>query len=323
MILLKSFMDNLEYDLKGIKLINYYDDSNNRVVKVHNQSTQTKKLNLHFYYPSIFYPYGNWELEIKPTEWFMLSSGLIDPCSFLISYVDGEVTGKIHLLHNKNLKPIKDKVICVGLNKTGTSSLGVNLKKLGFNVWEDGNHSNPINSVEFSNYTFSNKSIGTSIDLIEKTNVDFFQDIPFSCPGISERLIKNFPQARYVLTKRIDSETWVKSVKKFWHHYFKEDKFTPNSFSTIQHHIGVGTIPEISYLLNMFETWDIDSYKGTLDEKLTQVYNNHNLSVKKTLITHNCDWIEIDVSKKGELKKLTNWLEIENNTPDFVWVNKS
>ena len=84
-------MDNLEYDLKGIKLINYYDDSNNRVVKVHNQSTQTKKLNLHFYYPSIFYPYGNWELEIKPTEWFMLGSGLIDPCSFLISYVDGEV----------------------------------------------------------------------------------------------------------------------------------------------------------------------------------------------------------------------------------------
>ena len=316
-------MNNLEYDLKGVKLINYYDGGNNRVVKVHNQTDQPKKVSLHLYYPSIFYPYGNWESEIKPTEWFILSSGLIDPCSFLISYVDGEVTGKIHLLHQKNLKPIKDKVICVGLNKTGTSSLGVNLKKLGFNVWADSNYSNPINNVEFSNYTFSNKSIGTSIDLIEKTNVDFFQDIPFSCPGISERLIKNFPQARYVLTKRIDSETWVKSVKKFWHYYFKEDKFTPNSFSTIQHHIGVGTLPEISYLLNMFETWDIDSYEGTLDEKLTQVYNNHNISVKQTLIAHNCDWIEIDVSKKGELKKLTNWLGIENNTPDFVWVNKS
>jgi hypothetical protein len=34
------------------------------------------------------------------------------------------------------------------------------------------------------------------------------------------------------------------------------------------------------------------------------------------------EWIEIEVSKEGELKKLTDWLGIENDKNDFNCLNK-
>ena len=119
-------------------------------------------------------------------------------------------------------------------------------------------------------------------------------------------------------------DTWVSSVKRFWEPYFKDNYFKPNAIPFAQHYVyDRGYVPELSYLLNMFETWNLDSYDGTIDEKLRQVYNNHNNSVKNSLIANNCDWIEIDVSKKGEFKKLTDWLKINNIDEDFVWINKT
>ena len=62
--------------------------------------------------------------------------------------------------------------------------------------------------------------------MVEKTEVDFFQDIPFSCPGISERIVNIFPQSKYILTVREDVKKWVESVKNFWHPFFNDNKFT-------------------------------------------------------------------------------------------------
>jgi hypothetical protein len=51
-------------------------------------------------------------------------------------------------------------------------------------------------------------------------------------------------------------------------------------------------------------------YNGELKfEAKNSIYNAE--SVKKTLQLFGCDWIEINVSKKGEFKKLTDWLGIE------------
>lgn len=313
-------MNNLKYYINNVELTNYYDNYDNRLIKIFNNSKQKKRVKIYYYYPSVFFPYYLFEKEISVNEWVIPDHYYLKSCGFIIVYVD-EVVGQITLLSEKKNKKVSDKLICVGLNKTGTSSLARSLKNIGLITWADGR---PKHSLDFSNYSFSNQSIGVSIDLIEKTEVDFFQDIPFSCPGVSERIINIFPQSKYVLTVRESVDKWVNSVKNFWKPYFKNNEFVPNAINGVeQYYYDKGHVLKLSYLLSMFETWELDKYEGNIDEKLTQVYINHNNSVRSVLKSNNCDWIEIDVSKKGEFKKLTDWLKIENQEEDFVWINKT
>ena len=313
-------MNFVEYNLGKVKMENYFDTKNDRHLKIINVSEKDVEIKIYYYYPTVFFPYFCLEKKLMINEWFEPESFYLKSCGFIMVWIDDILLGKINLLSERKNKLVRDKIICVGLNKTGTSSLTDGLKKLGYLTWAD---SNPRYSLEFSNIPFSNKSLGNAIDLIEHTDVDFFQDIPFSCPGISERIITNFPQARYILTTRSNSQLWVKSVKNFWSTFFDGEKIIPAKVKHETFILDRGYVREYSYLLTMFETWEIDKYEGNLNEKLTQVYENHNLSVKKTLNTNGCDWIEIDVSKTGEFKRLTDWLEIENSENDFPWINKT
>lgn len=313
-------MDNLKYEIDGVVITNYYDEYGDRMLKVENDSDETKKIEIHYYYSSVFFPYYRFHPNLLSKTWTIPEKSYMVNCSFIMVSIDGDDKNIISLLPNKNLKNVRDKIICVGLNKTGTTSLTRNLKECGFITWDDGK---PHHSLNFSNLPFNNRSIGNVVDLIEKTEVDFFQDIPFSCPGISERIINFYPQCRYILTKRNNAEQWVKSVKKFWPYNFKDDEFIPNPLKGLEFFVDGESAYNQTQLLNLFESWDMDNYEGTLDEKLSQVYENHNLSVKNALINNNCDWIEIDVSKKGELKRLTDWLGIDNDKEDFVWMNKT
>jgi len=309
--------------LQNIEFLNYYDKDNSRIIKVTNKNDSKINLRMDYFYPSIFMPYYKYECFLDKNHWVKPSLKFLEPCSFIMLYIDNVLIGKINLLSNKKLKKIKDKIICVGLNKTGTTSLTQEISNLGFiSLGEDSG----INNGTFSQFTFTNQSIGTSVDLIEKTNIDFFQDIPFSCPTISEKIINFYPHCKYILTTRNNAEEWVQSVKKFFSTFFTNGNFNPqgsldvNVINTIHDR---GEVKELTFLLNMFETWNLNLYEENIDDKLKQVYINHNLSVKNTLNSNNCDWIEINVSKKGELKKLTNWLNIENDKKDFIWLNKS
>ena len=312
---------NLVYNIGNFEIKNYYNQKGNREIKIHNKGKTEDTIKIYYYLSSSFIPYYKFETTLKTNHWIIPNEDTLKNCSYIMVYVDGNDPEIISLLHNKKTKKIKDKIICVGLNKTGTSSLTENLKRLNLKVWGDTQEG--INSFDFNLLSFHNKSIGYTIDLIEKTDTDFFQDIPFSCPSISERIINIFPQAKYILTIRESSDKWVKSVKNFWKNYFVNEEFKYNMIIGYHNDLYGNKFNNPTYLFNMFETWDINQYEGDIDEKLTKVYENHINSVRKTLISNNCDWIEIDVSKKGELKKLTEWLNIENEEEDFLWKNKT
>lgn len=94
------------------------------------------------------------------------------------------------------------KVFGIGLNKTGTTSLGACLERLGYRtkgcskkltrgLLLDGNY-------EDTNYTVE--------------NYDAFQDWPW--PLIYQYLDKNWPGSKFVLTLRKDPEKWLKSLKR-------------------------------------------------------------------------------------------------------------
>lgn len=89
------------------------------------------------------------------------------------------------------------KVFCIGFHKTGTSSLGVALEKLGYRVKGASYTKNP---------NISQNVYDLAYELVEQ--YDAFQDNPW--PIIYKELDKKYPGSKFILTLR-DSDSWIKS----------------------------------------------------------------------------------------------------------------
>ena len=93
------------------------------------------------------------------------------------------------------------KVLGVGLNKTGTTTLGACLHHWGlkhtschreaFNLWRNDNYEEILTIAE---------------------EFDSFEDWPW--PLIYKEIDEKFPNTKFILTRRINSDTWYKSLCK-------------------------------------------------------------------------------------------------------------
>ena len=92
---------------------------------------------------------------------------------------------------------MKSKVFCVGFHKTGTTSLAVALKKLGYRVTgsfgtKDADISEKVHRLAFE----------------KALEYDAFQDNPW--PILYQELDNKFPDSKFILTRR-SSESWILS----------------------------------------------------------------------------------------------------------------
>lgn len=91
------------------------------------------------------------------------------------------------------------KIIGVGLNKTGTTTLGTCFKHWGFK------HSK-LHSDAFGLYC-----AGRIDDVLKiAEGFDSFEDWPW--PLVYERMDRAFPNSKFILTTRLDAETWFTSL---------------------------------------------------------------------------------------------------------------
>jgi hypothetical protein len=100
------------------------------------------------------------------------------------------------------MKETKQKIFCIGLNKTGTTTLGSILEKQGYKV--KGFDGEVLIKYRFRGFDASIQA------LIEE--YDAFQDIPW--PLMFEELYTNYPGAKFILTTRSSADKWFKSIKK-------------------------------------------------------------------------------------------------------------
>jgi hypothetical protein len=98
------------------------------------------------------------------------------------------------------------KVFCIGLNKTGTTSLDRALKDLGYLMGHQP-------TAELLLEPWSRRDFGPIIEFAK--SADAFQDIPFSLPFTYQALDGAFPDARFLLTVRADAEEWYRSLTRF------------------------------------------------------------------------------------------------------------
>lgn len=96
----------------------------------------------------------------------------------------------------------KDKVFCIGLIKTGTTTLATSLRQLGYShLAYNRNH---------VDLWTKKKDLPSLIKITE--NYDSFSDWPWSL--IYEELDREFPNSKFILTRRVDEITWLESLKR-------------------------------------------------------------------------------------------------------------
>lgn len=105
-----------------------------------------------------------------------------------------------------------DKVFGIGLNKTGTSTLGTMLERLGYNLKE--------NSLELGIFY----RLGINQDKIKEVlnKYDAFEDMPW--PLMYKVIEEIYPDAKFILTTRESVDKWLKS--QIWQSIVHKD---PNS----------------------------------------------------------------------------------------------
>lgn len=219
-----------------------------------------------------------------------------------------------------NVKPLnRQKIVCIGLNKTGTTSFHKGLEDLGMNFFP------VMQSMVHVTPSYYHDNLGVTLSILENPKFDAYEDLPFSLPSFYKKIYPLRPNDIYVLTIRENREKWVQSFKR----YFKwltekkldiQNNIHPITFTLESAHQSFKLKNFITPLfseIGLFESEDLDKTLHEFYEK----YNEEVIEYFKNKPQSN--FIVLDVSKKNELKRFTNWLGIPNQTNDFPWENKT
>lgn len=100
--------------------------------------------------------------------------------------------------------PAKSKVFCVGLNKTGTTTFGAAMSRLGYRVWGWNSY-----AADFTLHWHE----GVFTPTMQKAlnNHEAFEDLPW--PLLFRQLDERVPDAKFVLTIRRSPEAWLQSIQ--------------------------------------------------------------------------------------------------------------
>lgn len=203
----------------------------------------------------------------------------------------------------------KQKVFCIGQNKTGTTSLKSAFEQLGYVV---GNQRRAERLLD----DYLQGKFEKIIRYCRSAEV--FQDVPFSCPELFRHIDAAFPGSKFILTVRDSPETWYNSLVNFHTRLF-----------------GRGTIPDAASLLNakyVEQGWIyrfiVGVYGTSCDnpydkEKMIAAYDAHNKSVIDYFRGRQDDLLVIDLSDRGSYRNFCDFLSISSPFAEFPWENKT
>tara|TARA_R110002012_G_scaffold48720_2_gene126564 strand:+ start:2083 stop:2718 length:636 start_codon:yes stop_codon:yes gene_type:complete len=207
----------------------------------------------------------------------------------------------------KNKKP---KVFCIGLNKTGTTTLEKILKDFNYKLGDQSSGELLFNDWYRRDFK--------SIIALSKT-ADAFQDAPFSFPFTFIALDQNFPKAKFILTLRDSSEQWYKSLIKFHSNLWSDGTAVPTKKDLINAvYLYRGFPYEVHKLI--FKTPDEDLYNK---EILLDYYNNHNYQVMEYFRSRPEKLLVINVSNDNDYLRLCDFLNKKPIHKTFPWENKT
>lgn len=190
------------------------------------------------------------------------------------------------------------KVFIIGLNKTGTTSVFVALKELGFEMSNQHDAERIYN--EILNGTKSNN------DLLKYCKYyEGFQDIPFSVPGTYKILDKKFKNSKYILTVRSSETEWCSSFRKY---YDVEGSLHKNNYLSP------------GFLFKTFK--EVFGSADFSEQTCKNVYNNHYSDVLHYFKNRNQDLLVLNVASSGAYLEFCKFLNKKPKRESFEWKNK-
>jgi len=203
----------------------------------------------------------------------------------------------------------KQKLFCIGLNKTGTTSLSRALERLGIQVA-------PQYLAEPFIRDWSRRDFRRIIRFCRYFQA--FQDVPFSCPFTYQPLDCAFPGSKFILTVRQSAEQWSNSLTRFHSKMF-----------------GAGKLPTIADLKAagyLYPGFALDFYQAVFPTDraslyepgmLQEYYNSHKAAVTEYFRHRPADLLVLDVSSASAYAELCRFLGKEVRNEPFPWDNKT
>ena len=199
-----------------------------------------------------------------------------------------------------------EKVFCIGLNKTGTTSLEKALSDLGYRMGSQQRGEMLLNAWRCRDFAPIIKFAKTA---------DAFQDIPFSLPFTYVALASTFRNAKFILSIRNSPEQWYESLVCYMINFF-------------------GGRPTAKMLM------DCDyCYKGFMWESMYGVlalpdedpldrelsigyYNAHNENVA-SFFREMDNFLQINLSDPDSYGRMCGFLGKDPVADGFPWLNRS
>ncbi len=202
----------------------------------------------------------------------------------------------------------KEKIFCIGRNKTGTTSLEKLLQGFGYKMGDQASAEILVN--DYAKGDFNN------IIRYCKT-ADAFQDAPFSWPFTWLILTQHFPNAKFILSTR-EQETWYHSISSFHTKLFSSTNSTPS----------LEDLKNASYRYKGF-VWEVfQSVWKTPEDDLYNKdmmilnYRRHNEDILH-FFKNKDNFIHIDVSNEKDYIKLCSFLNKQPKSSSFPHLNKT
>jgi hypothetical protein len=202
----------------------------------------------------------------------------------------------------------KNKIFCIGENKTGTTSLTKFFTDHGYKVGDQRTA-----ELLFDDYLKRNwKPI-----LHYCKSAQVFQDVPFSNDYLYVMLHHCFPNAKFILSER-DPGIWYNSITKFHAKLFGKDGRIPTK-EDLQSggYIYKGFIWKV--FKEKFGEYSNDIYNK---EHLIKTYTSRNNSIKN-YFNDNPNFLVVNVSEEKTVEKLGFFLDIDPYYNVFPWENKT
>ena len=187
------------------------------------------------------------------------------------------------------------KVFCIGLGKTGTTSLERTFQELGFRV---GNQ----RAGELLIEDWGRRRFDRIIRLAY--SAEAFQDVPFSLPYTFQALDQHFPNAKFVLSTRDSAEQWYDSLTRFHSKMWASASSAPT----------IEELREATYIFEgrpyianrlIYDTDESDPYEK---DTLINFYERHNDNVRYYFRHKPDKLIEINVANDSDYFRLCTFL---------------
>lgn len=204
----------------------------------------------------------------------------------------------------------KQKIFCIGLNKTGTTSLKKEMELQGYIVGNQRQAEYLIDDWAKRDFRRITKYCRAA---------QFFQDVPFSVPYTFIIMDQAFPSSKFILTVRDDAQQWYNSLIRFYGKLWGNGHIPPSAEDLKNAtYISQGRPYHIKKLVHNVTDDDLYNKDALLD-----YYNTHNKNVKDYFRHRKKDLLVINLRDDNSYSRFCEFLGIEQKKEAFPWENKT